>query len=340
MGTDCLMIPLNKQQFTDSTGRIINEMRYARYNALIDNNYKQSQFFSARNALADIPNDVKCKLSNILNNFPGPESMRESVFSTSYTEPFNKLHTYVRLGNARVLLYGPPGCGKLTMVLTVCAVTRSFPYIVTLAELHDQNFRNVLGYALSIESRPPTVVVTDCDMVTESAYTALSLIASKHPGSSIVGLASGLPKNAVAVKSVFHNRIFIEPCRDGDTAWSVVKQEDAGNNITESGECVQYKDVIKILGKDLTISTIASSYRIAVSTVLDALAESNEIGTNTTGKVLASCTVTARKTSMTNNVVLDVKEIHSVYHELIILCMIQGLMHAQTYDTTGFNVYQ
>lgn len=337
MGTDCLQIPWNKQQYTDNTGKIISLMRQARYTAFVDNKYKQSQYFSARNGLATIPNDVKCKISNLLNNFPGPESMRESVYASSYTEPFNKLHTYVRLGNARVLLFGPPGCGKMTMILTVCALTRSFPYIVTLAELHDQNFRNVLGYVLSTESRPPTIIVTDCDMVTESAYTALSLIASKHPGSSIIGLASGLPKNAVAVKSVFHNRIFIEPCRDGETVWNVVKQEDWENRLVDTQDCRQYENVIKILGENLTISTIASAYRIAVSTVTDSIAESNEMGVNTTGKILASCT--AKNPAANQPVALKVTELHDVYYELIMLCMIQGLMHAQTYDTTGFRVY-
>lgn len=216
----------------------------------------------------------------ILQYLPNLEDLKVSVRSVHETKIFTSTQARIAAAKAKILLYGPPSNGKTILVLTACAATKRYPYIVPITDFLDAEIRGALGYMLAMEDRfSPVLIVTNCEKIDDVYYGFINSVANKNKKASVVGIASGLPVDIEKVKLMFPERHNVETIKGlvgQDIARYIIVQEDITNQIFKNN--AGYMPVIINLCQGMTLGTVTSAYRNAISETMDVLVTLNRVG--------------------------------------------------------------
>lgn len=340
----CFATPIIGVEYSSNAGKYLNAQRTFRYEAAngVATAYPN---FSKQRISGPISEQYKCKIWEILGNLPDNDDLRDSVHAKRFDPIYTQARTLIKPGKARVLLYGPTGCGKLTLVLKACAESRSFPYIISLASMRDQATQAALGFMLSLEDRrPPTLVVTDCGLMDDACFTLLNTLTARNSTTNIVGVVSSLPRHVTILKALFSHRFLVQ--QDDFLVDDVILELDDTNKIFQqhqlaSSDQDKFGPVINSLCSGLTIGTIASVYKSAISNTMDTISTIPLFQSRNIQGVIFDCAADTAAVSL-NNEGDNILPHHLVANakECFVLAIIQGLLKAPLHSLQGYEVYR
>ena len=340
MDSDCFITPRMYAVYDSDIGQTLSNMRDTRYLAVSGDKDALNKISNVSEVAHLSPTNL-CKIYGILDNLPNNDVMRDSVYAKNHSPTFVSLHTMLQAGRSRMLLYGPPGVGKTTLAMHACAKAKTYPYIVTVADINNADYRGALGYMLNLETmRSPVLIIMDCNMLDDSSFVTLSTIIQRNPMVSIVGLASGLPRNVNAVKTIFGDRYPVG-IPSGNAISDLIVQEDRLNLVFK--DFAEYLPTVLAMSETLTIGSIVTAYRVAVTSVLDTIDDCEVVFEKDAShpKAHINCVVTKHIRLDIEKIkpVLTIAHLDSGYKENVVLSFVQGLLHASVHSLKGYEIY-
>lgn len=329
--------------YSSPTGRYLDTQRTLRLKA-IEGDEVSHMTFSTQRISVQISHQYRDKIRAILGNLPVNDDLRDSIHAKRFAPVYGQVRMFIKPGKARMLLYGPKGCGKMTLILQACAASRSFPYILSINAIRDQATQAAIGFMLALDDKyPPTLILTDCGLMKEDHFTLLAALPSRNTTMNIVGIASSLPKDITTIKTFFMDRFMVQ--QDDSYTKDILSELDGANGIFQQ-PYDKFSVAVNRLCTGLTIGTIVSIYKSAISNTMDTISTIPVYQTrNTQDSAVAIIFDCAANFSASTNTIEAIEHVlpngfDVKTKECFVLAFIQGLLKASVYSRQGYEVYE